>query len=123
MQAKAIAAAAAFATLQPAAAAAATQEDEKNDKHRGGSLGFPDTLEPAATPAAILPSLAETPLDNQPGEDTNVVTVGLSIGLSTIPEEPEEASLAASTAISASGSASRRCTASEQPQLSSSPCS
>ena len=99
VQAKAIAAAAAFATLQPAAAAAATQEDEKNDKHRGGSLGFPDTLEPAATPAAILPSLAETPLDNQPGEDTNVVTVGLSIGLSTIPEEPEEASLAASTAL------------------------
>ena len=72
------------------------QEDEESHQVSEGSRGVPAMLKPAALPAAALPSIAETPLDHQQAVDTDSVTVALSVGLSTIPEEPEEASLPAS---------------------------
>ena len=90
LQAKALAAAAAFVTLQPAAAAAALQDDEENQKHRAA---FPALIKPAALPAAIMPFIAEAPLADQQAADTEIVSIDLSAGLSTIQEEPEEASV------------------------------
>ena len=103
LQAKALAAAAAFVTLQPAAAAAATQEDQKDERCRAGSIGLPNPVKPAAAPAAVQPAAiqpftAETSLDIQEAADKDAIMTALRPGLSTIPEELEEASQAASEA-------------------------
>ena len=97
LQAKALAAAAAFVTLQPAAAAAAALDDEEAHKHKIASLSVPASLKPAM-PAAVLPFIAEAPLDKEQAADTDVVSAKLRGGLSTIQEEPEEASASASEA-------------------------
>ena len=100
MQAKALAATAAFATLQPAAAAAA-QEPEKPSHGKPEGFVFTAVLQATAAPAPIDGSDPSKPGAMHPGTPEPTPAGQLSLGISAIPEVPEQAPSTSSAAAAA----------------------
>ena len=99
MQAKALAAAAAFATLQPAAAAAA-QEPERLNHGKPDGFVFTAALQATAAPAPIDCSDPSKPAAMHPGAPAATPSVP-SLGISAVSEVPKEAPSTASAAAAA----------------------
>jgi len=97
MQTKALAAAAAFATLQPAAAAAAFDDSGEDPRCKAKMAIIAAPLKSAPIPPPVMDIAADAASDIQLAAATGALAAGRRTGLSTIPEEPVEAALTAST--------------------------
>jgi len=97
MQTKALAAAAAFATLQPAAAAAVFDDSGEDPRCKAKMAIIAAPLKSAPIPSPVMDIAADAASDIQLAAETGALAATRRTGLSTIPEEPVEAALTAST--------------------------